>query len=126
MKKVPAGEMEYGQIRSEGKILEITPLLYMGDGTLTALPPTAYVCPNWLLGFEDYQTQGYPYNLSPQYRDAIPGSNSRWNVQLGFMVRVYENNPGMVPNTLPTIPEDWAELFAQAVKTEIRRNADPS
>lgn len=39
---MPEGESAHGRIKFEGKILEVTPLLYMGDGTLTALPPTAY------------------------------------------------------------------------------------
>lgn len=119
------GELKYGVLQSEGKVLEITPLLYMMDGTMMALPPVQYHVPNWLLGFEDYHPQGMPYQMIFNgIRESIPGSNSRYNTQLGFMARILENQPGMVLDTIPTIPEDWAILFAQTVQTAIRENRE--
>ena len=118
MKQVEPGTLEYGTTQSEGKILEITPVLYMPDGTLTALPPVQYHVPNWLLGYEDYHSQNYPYNmLLNGMREQIPGTKNHWGVQLGMMARILEAHPGMVLDTIPTVPENWVEMFAQTVRT---------
>lgn len=105
---------EENRLKSEGKILEITPLLYMPDGTLQSLPPVHYECPGWLLGYVDEYIIGYPYQIVFNERHQIP-SDPRMAPYLSFNIRLFERWPNMVPTMAATISEEWIELFAQAV-----------
>jgi hypothetical protein len=110
-----------GSLRSEGKILEVTPILYMPDGTLLSLPPTTYLCPNWLLGYQDFHVQGYPFVLHLNERTWIPGTNSAYGPMLGFTARIYENSPGMALGGIPEISEEWVTMFAILTETSLTK-----
>lgn len=115
MKLVNEGDLDYGRIKSEGKILEVTPLLYAPDGILTALPPIWYLCPNWLLGYMDHHVQQFPYTMHDTYRQSIPGTNTSAAVQIGFMSRILEHSPDMVPVT-GVLTQEWVGVLASAIK----------
>lgn len=106
-----AMKIENKRLTSEGKTLEITPLLYSPDGTLMSLPPTIYRVPGWLLGFGSEHVVGYPHVIMYNERHVIP-SNPQRAPSLSFMIRIYENQPGVATGDVPEISEEWATIFA--------------
>lgn len=80
-------------IESEGKLLEIIPLIFSPVGEPLTLPPVVYRVPNWLLGFREDHYVGKPIAMYFGERANIPGSNASYSHQLTFFVRILEASP---------------------------------
>lgn len=117
VKKVPEGELKYGRIKSEGKIVEVTPFLETMSGQPYMLPPVLYRVENWLLGYEDYDVVARPQTYMPQFQSMLNG-NRNDAVRLSFMVRVLEDGSegpeevrGMIdPESVKAIVDAFREM----------------
>lgn len=120
MKLVPEGELTYGTVKSEGKLLQVIPLIDTGGNQLM-LPPVVYRVPNFLLGFKDWHTMT-PMAFYPQSWMQIPGTNSAIGNRLGFMVQIMEDSPDCGV-TVATVDADAVMALLDAIRdaTEKRR-----
>lgn len=97
-KGTPAG------VESEGKILEIIPVIEI-MGQPYVLPPVQYHVENWLLGFRDDHPTGTPATYYFHQKIYLMGSNSNAPNALTFMVRVLEDGsegPADLRNSITT------------------------
>jgi len=107
--------MTGSRIRSEGKLLEVMPIIYTADGSMMTLPPVVWTVPNWLLGMSEEYISGNPNPLWFNQRLELTGSNTAWNHQLSFFVRVMEYSPDSTP--VPTaITMEQAEMLASVLR----------
>lgn len=108
---------------SEGKLLEVIPLIETGDGSCFMLPPVIWPVSNELMGYRDDHVQGMPIQMWMQERAQIPGSvSSRWH-RLGFIVRVMENSPTSMPQPGTMMSTEDVQRILDAA-TERERRAD--
>lgn len=116
MKKVEkAGQ--HPELHSEGKILEVIPVILDQIGQPMMLPPALWRVEGWVLGFtEPRAITGTPWTLHMPMRSAIPGSSSQHPHQLSFIVRVLEDgehpttgviDPAAVKAALRAYREEW-------------------
>lgn len=114
MKLVPEGELEYGRVRSEGKLLEIIPSIEDGSGQPMILPGAVWPVDNWILGFEDYHYLSSPIQFFNNMRTMIPGTRSAANHRMTFLVRILE--AGAQPSPASTIDADAVKELVQAIR----------
>lgn len=114
MKLVPEGELKYGRVRSEGKMLEVIPIIEDANGSPMMLPPAIWPVDNWLLGFEDHHMINTPMSFWQNVKTVIPGSSPNAPVRLTFLVRVLE--AGEQPRAVGTIDADAVRELIQAVR----------
>jgi hypothetical protein len=116
MKLVPEGELTYGRVKSEGKCLEVIPVIEDASGQPMILPPVIWHVENWTLGFEDWHTLSSPVTIYPQFQVNIPGSNSTFGHRLSFLIRVLED--GKMPAGIPVghVDAEAVNALIQAVK----------
>jgi hypothetical protein len=86
------GVLEYGRIRSEGKILEVMPMLQHTGGQSYMLPPAYWHVENWMLGFQDWHVIASPIAIWQNQQSLIPGTSSAGGAQLSFMLRILEDS----------------------------------
>lgn len=91
MKLVPEGVLKYGRIKSEGKMLEVIPILEDASGQPYMLPPAVWHVENWVLGFENSHSLSTPMSFWPNQRSVIPGTSALSGVRFSFMVRILED-----------------------------------
>jgi len=101
---------------SEGKVIEIMPILYDASGTPMMLPAATWEVPSWTLGYHDNHVLRMPCTLWTPYHWPIPGTNSNASTELGFMVRVMERWPDVAPGAGPTIDMDAAMAIMGAIR----------
>lgn len=118
MKLVPEGELEYGRIKSEGKLLEIIPWLTL-NGQPFMLPPVVYRVENWLLGFRDEHYIGGPQTYQFPARLTISGSNARDTTDLSFILRVMEDGDAPI-NAIATIDAESVRDIVSAIKDTLK------
>lgn len=121
-----------GQVRSEGKLLEITPLIHDAYGTPYSLPPVHYVIENWLVGATDeYPSIGFPRSFQTK-PEALPGAtNSAMYCSVSFLIRVSEDSPDMQPyvpeatevDVQQVLPAQLSELIDEALQNPASRDA---
>lgn len=80
-------------IRSEGKVLEITPLIYGPSGDVLSLPPVSWEIPGWLIQCNDDYIMGYPWQANLPGYLVLPSSQTAAACRLSFMVRIMERQP---------------------------------
>lgn len=112
MKLVTEGEPPVDQAKSEGKCLEVIPLIEDASGQPMMLPPAVWHVENWVLGFLDYHSLPSPMQFWHHVKTTIPGSNSANAHRLTFLVRILED--GQMPNGIPV-----GHIDAEAVKALI-------
>jgi len=87
---------DFYSMHSEGKLLEIIPVITDMSGQPFMLPPTVYHVPNELLGYMDeHHVVGMPYQMYMRERLNIPGSVSNRGSDLTFLIRVLEDSPSV-------------------------------
>lgn len=79
---------------SEGKLLEILPLIELNNQPFM-LPPTVYHVPNWLLGYFDWHAIGNVQTVYVPAKVAIQGSLSGTFCILSLVIRIIEASPSM-------------------------------
>lgn len=82
-----------GRVRSEGKLLEIMPVITDATGQPYILPPVVYRLPNELLGFREWHTLGSPLTYWGNQRTPINGSSASMPHDVSFYIRVLEDSP---------------------------------
>ena len=105
-----------GPLVSEGKTLEIFPIITDAWGQPYALPPVIWKCPNWLLGFRDNHTVSFPITFHPNDRIYIPGTIASESVQLSFMVRLMEDSPDSAPVSGSVIDAETVSALVDAFR----------
>lgn len=124
MKIVPQGELEYGRIKSEGKLLEFIPILTMPDGQPYALPPVVYRVENWILGYNDYHSQGMPVNYYPQMDTYLHGTNSSLAVRMSFVIRIMEDSSDAPVNAIASIDAESVKDIVSVIKNAMKRDEE--
>lgn len=103
------------RIVSEGKYLEVTPLLVDEVGQPRMLPPVIWPVENWMLGYANDHALAGPWVNYVPYRVQIPGSSANRYTQLEFLVRVLES--GEQPRPAMALTEETMREFVAALKS---------
>lgn len=103
------------RVISEGKLLEIIPIIMDPGGQPMMLPPVVYQVPNFMLGYMDHHACAWPYQFHMNERIYIPGSRSSSQHALSFQVRIMEDQPGSVPATVATVDAAAVKLLMDAI-----------
>jgi hypothetical protein len=105
---------------SEGKLLEICPIIVSASGQPFMLPPVTYKVDNWLLGYSDEHVAAMPYGLYGNERMTIPGSSASNSSMLQFLARVLEDHPASEPAMGARIDADAVREIVAAIKEDHR------
>lgn len=105
------------EIKSEGKIIEITPVIELNHDAFM-LPVMTYHVENWLLGMLPNVWYGRPQIIGMEYARVILANGPKL-VTLSFIVRVLEDSPSITVGT-QTVDLDAAMVIADALMA--RRN----
>jgi hypothetical protein len=105
---------------SEGKLLEICPIIVSASGQPFMLPPVTYKVDNWLLGYRDEHVASMPYTLYGSERMSIPGSSSAGPSMLQFLARVLEDHPASEPAMSARINADAVREIVAAIREDHR------
>jgi hypothetical protein len=124
MKKVPDGELRYGNIKSEGKILEIIPVLVSSNGNMSMLPPAYWHVENWILGFDDEHYMACPAVYWGSETIWINGSNAARPMGLRYMARVVEDGRLPVGSSVSHIDAEAMREMIKAIKGENQNDGD--
>jgi len=103
------------RVISEGKILEIMPVIFTPIGEPLMLPPITYKVPNWFLGFRDNHYIGLPINLgNGSTRMHIPGTVSNESHRMEVWARILEDSDVGIEQA--TVTREAMEAFIAAFK----------
>jgi hypothetical protein len=103
--------------RSEGKLLEIIPIITDTWGQPMMLPPVVYNVDNWLMGYVDEHVVAMPYTVWFNEKVTLPGTGAN-SAQLSFLVRVMERSPDALTNaTGVQVDMEAVAAIVNAIKT---------
>lgn len=103
------------RIKSEGKLIEVMPIIEDPYGQPFMLPPAVWEVENWLVGYKDEHTVGMPITFYHPEKLQIPGSNGSAPCRLSFMTRMMERSPDSMPGSR-TIDLPAAMMIAQTIR----------
>lgn len=103
----------YDDFKSEGKCIEVIPVIEDAGGQPMMLPPAIWHVENWVLGFIDEHPLSMPMQFFSNQKTTLPGSNSANSHRITFLVRILED--GEMPNGVPV-----GHIDAEAVKALIQ------
>jgi hypothetical protein len=103
-------------VRSEGKLIEVVPVITDAGGSSMMLPPVIWEVDNWLVGFKDEHWVGMPNTFYPQWKIQLPGSNPSMSHSLSFLVRLLENSPDSTPHAGSRIDIEAAREIVDALR----------
>lgn len=111
---------QHPTLLSEGKLLEVTPVLLDVQGQPRILPPVIWPVDNYLLGYLDEHIVGQPFTHYGQNfsQVAIPGSMSNQVTRLSFIIRVLEAGAVPTPGTVID-PESVREIVAAIKDSDV-------
>lgn len=104
----------YGRIRSEGKKIEVIPIITDAAGQPMMLPPAVWDVESWILGMNKDYVQAGPYQFYMHEAVNLPGSQSNATHRLQFLVRILEG--GANPTGVSIIDATAVALLIDAVK----------
>lgn len=104
-----------GMATSEGKLLEIIPVITDPYGQPFTLPPVVYHVPNELMGYYDDRPMAMPQQFFMGERISIQGSNAALNVRVTFLVRLLEASPSAGID-VATVDIDAVKALIDAIK----------
>jgi hypothetical protein len=99
-----------GKYVSEGKLIEVTPIITDAVGMPMALPPMVWPVENWVLNYTDEQVEHMPRQYMGTDRTFIAGSYPARECSVQFMFRVLEGGAAAFPATVDK--EAVADLVA--------------
>jgi hypothetical protein len=107
------------RVVSEGKLLEVMPIITDAAGQPMMLPPIVYRVPNWFIGYKDDHTISMPYQIYLQERATIPGSVSSAPHQISFLVRIMEDDPSSTPQVVASVDTEAVVGLIEAIRHSI-------
>lgn len=117
--------MQFGrtwdEFKSDGKTLELIPIITMPGGETFMLPPVRWDVPNELLGFMDSHPVGTPNMVEyMQNQTYIQGSNAAYGSRLSFIIRILEYSPGSEPHAAPAIDMNTVRALLKGIKAAVK------
>jgi hypothetical protein len=119
MKLVPEDELKHGRVKSEGKLLEVIPIVTDATGQPMMLPPLIWQVPNFVLGYEDWHPISMPVSFYMNDRLHIPGSNASQTHTLTFLVRMMEDSA--IGAMVAHVDTEAVAALIQAVRESVNR-----
>lgn len=112
-------QLDGRNLTSEGKLLEIIPIISDDNGVPYMLPPVIWHVPNWLAGYQDSHPIPTPTTMWMGHVLDIPGSNSARNHRLTFQVRILEDSPSSGIQAA-TVDASAVNALVEAIKNGLR------
>lgn len=107
-------------IESEGKLLEVIPIITDPNGMPSMLPPVVWHVANENLGFRNYHALNMPMSMMPMERVQIPGSSSYHSHTLSYYTRIMEASPS-TGIAVATVDASAVQAIVDAIKEGVNR-----